>query len=104
MSIEIEIHVVDLRCASLFAREELSEGELARANRFSSPLLAQRFTSSRVALRRLLGRRLGGTEPCNIPLAVGRYGKPRLDSNAPCSDVLFNSSRSKDMALIALAE
>lgn len=104
MAIEIEIQIVDLRRDDLFCLDQISASEKARADRFASPLLARRFTSSRVALRRSLSQRLGRLQPRQVSLTVGPHGKPRLGPGAPDCDLQFNMARSKDTALIAFAQ
>jgi 4'-phosphopantetheinyl transferase len=77
----------------------LSAEERARAERFGTELLKQRWIAGRATLRLLLGRVLG-IAPASVPLTRGRRGRPELAA-APID---FNVSHTQGMALIAIAD
>ncbi len=83
----------------------LSESERSRASRFSRVDLRRRYERCRVALREILGRRLG--EPPDR-LRIDRHleGKPYLPDfgRLPDEGLQFNLSHSGDQAVIALVE
>ena len=74
----------------------LSDDERERAARLSRP---EPWIAARVALRSVLGQRLG-VAPSELVFALGRHGKPEL----PGSGVHFNLAHSGERALIAVAE
>ena len=82
-------------------REELasllSSDERDRADRFYFSPDCARFTTTRAALRLLLGRYLSAS-PQEIRFAYSGYGKPRLSEDV---GVQFNVSHTKDMAMFA---
>jgi 4'-phosphopantetheinyl transferase len=77
----------------------LSTEERARAERFGTELLKQRWIAGRATLRLLLGRVLG-LAPSSVPLTRGRRGRPELAAAPPD----FNVSHTRGMALIAIAD
>jgi 4'-phosphopantetheinyl transferase len=77
----------------------LSIEERARAARFGTELLKQRWIAGRATLRMLLGGVLA-IAPSAVPLMRGRRGRPELAA-AP---VDFNVSHTLGMALIAIAQ
>ena len=78
----------------------LSTSELERAARFRFDDDATRYTIGRGLLRRLLARYVGGS-PSEIELGETEHGRPvRLHPQAH-SDLDFNLSHSKDLALFA---
>ena len=77
----------------------LSNEERARAERFGTELLKQRWIAGRATLRSLLGRVLG-IAPSSVPLTRGRRGRPELAAAA----IDFNVSHTRGMALIAIAD
>jgi 4'-phosphopantetheinyl transferase len=77
----------------------LSIEERARAERFGTELLKQRWIAGRATLRMLLGPVLG-IAPSALPLTRGRRGRPQLAA-APID---FNVSHTRGMALIAIAD
>ena len=74
----------------------LSADERERAARLTRP---ERWISARVALRTVLGERLG-VAPSEIVFALGEHGKPEL----PGSELRFNLAHSGDRAVIAVAD
>ncbi len=70
--------------------------ELQRADRFRFPHDRERFVIAHALLRTLLGRYLG-SEPAEIGIARGPYGKPYVEG----TDLSFNLSDTKDALLIA---
>ncbi len=79
----------------------LSPDELDRARRYRLERDRRRFVVSRAALRHLLGSYLG-MDPGSVPLVAGPHGKPRLARHAS-SRLCFNTSRSEDLAVFAVA-
>ncbi len=77
----------------------LSSAERARAERFGTELLKQRWIAGRATLRLLLGRVLA-IAPSSVPLTRGRRGRPELAA-APID---FNVSHTRGMALIAIVD
>ncbi len=80
-------------------REGLNEAEIARTNRLLDPALRRRKAWSRIALRSILGQRLGCL-PCEVPLRLSPAGRPYL----PGRGIDFNVSHAGDSALIALLD
>jgi len=78
----------------------LSPAESARAARFGTDLLRQRWIAGRTTLRLLLGRALR-IAPEAVPLARGRRGRPQLAGTGAGID--FNVSHTGSVALIAIA-
>lgn len=76
----------------------LSPDELDRAARIPDERIRRRYAIGRVALRRLVGERLGVT-PTELRFVYGARGKPSLEG----AGVSFNLSHSGDLALIALS-
>jgi len=81
-------------CAALLAPEEQ-----ARAARFGTERLRQRYIVGRATLRRLLGQAMGRL-PADVPLHCGRRGRPELTI---ATTIDFNVSHAGDIALIGLA-
>lgn len=77
----------------------LSAAEHARADRFGTPELRDRYVTGRATLRTLLGRHLG-VPPEAVTIERGRRGRP-FAPMAPAVD--FNISHTRDVALIAIA-
>jgi 4'-phosphopantetheinyl transferase len=78
----------------------LSPFERARAERYGSRHLAQRYTRGRAALRWILAQHLR-MPPERIPIERGYRGRPRLQGR---SDVDFNVSNTRDVALVGVVE
>lgn len=97
---EIEVWRIALDEVDLAAAAEiLDRDELGRADRFAAAVLRRRFLARRVALRQILGGRLG-VAPGRIALGSGAHGKPRvLDPPGP----FFNLSHSGALALLAIS-
>ncbi|MBG0811069.1 4'-phosphopantetheinyl transferase superfamily protein [Methylosinus sp. H3A] len=76
----------------------LTAEERERALRFLRHEDRLRMISTRAALRRLLGERLG-VDPSTLRFTAGRYGRPEL-----AGGVSFNVSHSGDFALIAISQ
>jgi 4'-phosphopantetheinyl transferase len=92
---------VDLWTISLSnpAPSQLSEDEIARANRFKFEEDRIRWTRARSSLRMILSR-YAGDDPFRLGFVYGKHGKPAL---LPFSDVEFNLSHAGDWAMIAIA-
>jgi 4'-phosphopantetheinyl transferase len=75
--------------------DTLSADERERAARLRDP---GPWTVARGALRQLLGTRLG-VAPAEVTLIAGPHGKPEV----PGSDVRFNVSHTRSLAVVALA-
>lgn len=77
----------------------LSPAEHARAARFGTPTLRQRYILGRATLRALLGERLG-MPPHAVDIVRGRRGRPQLRAPAGLD---FNVSHTADLLLVGLA-
>ena len=75
----------------------LSSDERDRAERFHFNRDCSRFTTTRAALRLLIGKYLSAS-PQEITFAYSGYGKPRLSDDVGFQ---FNVSHTKDMAMFA---
>jgi 4'-phosphopantetheinyl transferase len=75
----------------------LSPEEVARANRYGTDALRDRYVAGRAALRQTLGERLG-MAPADVDIRRGPRGRPRLE---PPGDVDFNVTHTRGIALIA---
>ena len=78
----------------------LDEHERARAARFAFERDRQRYVAAHVALRQVLGQRIG-RPPASLRFETGAFGKPRLRGEPRCA---FSLSHSGDQALIALSD
>ncbi len=78
----------------------LSPAETARASRFGTDVLRQRWIAGRTSLRLVLGRALD-LPPAEVPLARGRRGRPQLADAS--SRIDFNVSHTGGVALIGIA-
>jgi len=76
----------------------LSAGEHARAARFGSALLRDRYVIGGAALRAVLGETLK-LAPAEVAIVRGPRGRPRLDSDAALD---FNISHTHDIALLGV--
>jgi 4'-phosphopantetheinyl transferase len=95
----IETVCVDLDRAALAGGESmLDAAERARAAAFRFERDRRRFIARRVALRVLLGRRLGRA-PEIIRYTANRFGKPRLAKGG----LAFNASHARGIALFAFS-
>lgn len=77
----------------------LAPAERARAARFGSEALAQRYIAGRALLRWLLGRTLE-LPPHAVPIVRGVRGRPQLEGN---TDIDFNVSHTAGSALVGIA-
>jgi 4'-phosphopantetheinyl transferase len=77
----------------------LSAQELARAGRFGTAQLRERWIAGRATLRSLLGRALG-LDPAEVRLQRGVRGRPELKRKYALD---FNVSHTGDTAIIAIA-
>src|SRR2546429_1616669 len=80
----------------------LSDRERERARRFAFDPDRNRFIVARALLRQLLAARLG-ERPEAVELASGARGKPALAGRFATSDLRFNVSHCKDVAVYALS-
>lgn len=78
----------------------LSADELARAQRFVSPLHRARFVASHMGMRLVLSRYLMAP-PSELEFTMGEHGKPRLVGG---SGLEFSLSHSGGVALLAVAD
>ena len=76
----------------------LSAAEHARAARFGSPLLRDRYVVGRAGLRTVLAEVLG-VSAGSVAIVRGPRGRPQLDAGAPLD---FNVSHTRDVALIGV--
>jgi 4'-phosphopantetheinyl transferase len=84
-------------------RRSLSHDEMSRASRFRNAIDADRFLTSRAALRVVLGR-YTGQHPSEIRFVVGEYGKPHLRrERGDRGPLAFNVTHSGSWCLIAVA-
>ena len=81
----------------------LSGEETARAQRFGTEPLRQRWIVGRATLRLLLGRVLG-IAPAAVALTRGRRGRPQLAASLSTTSIDFNVSHTRGMALIGIAD
>lgn len=79
------------------AERLLDEDERSRWRRLKTAKVAARFFAAHVALRVILGGRLG-EPPQSLRFARSPNGKPHLADN----DIAFNLSHSEDVALVAV--
>lgn len=77
----------------------LDESEVARAHRSLGSPSTARFVTARAASRVILGRLLG-VAPRDVPISIGRYGRPELKRATTC----FNISHTKGLILVAVRE
>jgi 4'-phosphopantetheinyl transferase len=77
----------------------LDDSERARAERFRMKRDRARFISHHAFTRRVLARYLG-VVPADIDMRVAAHGKPEID---PGYGVMFNTSRSGGLSLVAVA-
>ena len=100
-SVELYWLDLDASASGLAALERsLSTEEVARADRFYTTLLRDRFIAGRGWLRRLLGVRLG-VAPESVAIEYGAHGKPHLADRHP--RVEFSVSHCGPTAVIALS-
>ena len=92
----IELHRVE---AVAVSDASLSAEERERAARYRVEPARVAFVAVRVALRRVLGERLG-VPAADVPLVLDRYGRPGV----PGAQLSFNVSHSGAIGLIALAD
>lgn len=91
---------LDAEAASLPSlRAWLSPAEHARAMRFASNTLAQRYLQGRAALRWVLAQLLR-VRPDEVPIERGRRGRPQL---ANSGNLDFNVSNTRNIAFVATA-
>jgi len=90
---------LDRRCADAAALARLlSDAERARAARFGTDRLRDRWIAGRATLRELLAPVLG-TTPQDVPLRRGRRGRPEIAIDGA---VDFNVSHTRGAAAIAV--
>ena len=99
----IEIWCINLssdRAAAVGAKatKSLSASERARAERFRFPQESRNFTASHVALRHILGAKLG-CSPEFVRFVKDEQGKPQMAGGRP----FFSLTHSRDVALVALS-
>jgi 4'-phosphopantetheinyl transferase len=97
------IHIWRLRAADRLAKDNyltyLQPEERERAGRLLFPADQQQSIASRGTLRLLLRHYTGAEHPRDLPLAYGEQGKPYIAD----SDLRFNLSHTRDLALFAFA-
>lgn len=79
----------------------LSSGEIARANRYHFERHRQKFIVARVRLRQILAQYLQ-CDAANICFDYNEQGKPTIKNTR--SNIHFNLSHSKDLALLAVCQ
>jgi phosphopantetheinyl transferase/N-acetylglutamate synthase-like GNAT family acetyltransferase len=80
---------------------ELSEEERARAARFATDAIRNRWLHGHVAMRRILARE-AGVPPSAIGYGTGEHGKPFVASPAG-TGIEFSYSDAEDLALLAVS-
>jgi 4'-phosphopantetheinyl transferase len=80
--------------------KRLTDEERGRAAQIRTEAGRTRWIAARAALRTILAGYLD-TDPANVPLRFGPYGKPELALDP--LPLRFNLSHSKDLALVALS-
>ena len=101
MNCEIDVWLIDLpEGAELAGRDIalLSPAEQARLRGYQAPRAALEFALTRIALRRILGDRLG-LPPARVALATADGGKPFIDGAPRCR---FNVTHAGSLAAIAV--
>jgi 4'-phosphopantetheinyl transferase len=83
-------------------RSILSSDELARASRFHFPVHANRFITSRMAIRTILGAYLG-ISPRDLAFEQTQYGRPFLSAALNPLMLSFNLSHSQDLGVFAIS-
>jgi 4'-phosphopantetheinyl transferase len=78
----------------------LSTEELGRKARFVFERDRERFSRTRIGLRRLISSYLG-TTPADVCFVQNEFGKPRVQGD---STIGFNVSHSEDVAIIAVGQ
>ena len=101
MNCEIDVWLVDLSDEAVLAHDMalLSDSEQTRFRRFISLRAGREFASTRIALRRILGSRLG-LAPEQVALST-RAGKPFIEGAPRCC---FNVTHASGLAAIAVHE
>jgi len=100
---EVQLWRVDLEALSVDEsgwKEVLSSDELTRAARFHFPCDRQHFVASRGLLRKILARYLA-TDPKQLTFSYSKTEKPSLGRAHAGSDVMFNVTHSRGIALFA---
>ena len=82
-------------------RESLSQGELARAQKFESDAKYREYIVTRGLLRQVLTS-MAGLDIAGVDFLDGEHGKPCLDSRVAGETIAFNVSHSHGLALVAL--
>ena len=80
---------------------DLSEGELARLDRFYFERDRRRYLVSHCWLHRLLGSYLG-VPASAVQFEIAEHGKPHLGADLSGSDLRFNLAHSGEIALLAV--
>lgn len=81
----------------------LSDDELARADRYALPEVADHFVVGRATLRVILAQRLE-VEPRQISFRYGVHGRPELGEPWNSSGVFFNLTHSHGLALLGMTQ
>jgi len=95
-SLDLEKEALD-RCASV-----LSQDEKLRASRFLFPRDRDHFVAARGILRELLGK-YAAIPPAQLEFKYGGHGKPAVRAESGESQVHFNLSHSRGLAIYAFA-
>lgn len=102
--IEVDVWHLDLDALNEDRAAEaiLSQDEVHRAQQFREERDRARWTSGRVALRRILSGYCE-TEPDRVRFAYNEFGKPAFAESGPDALPSFNMSRAGQFALCAVA-
>lgn len=107
--VEVWLVAVDREAVDLEDVDVLDEVETEQLHRLIRPEDRRRYLVAHVALRRILGARLGcpagqvalGREPC--PVCGGAAGRPTVDGPGGREPVHFSLSHDQDLVLIGLS-
>ncbi len=97
---ELQVWHIDLDRTAGDLTDGLSPDEVNRAQRFIQERDRNRFIRARGAMRTILGERLG-VSAAELEFGLGEHGKPFI--RRPESDIEFNLTHSRGMALLAVS-
>ncbi|MCP4129249.1 MAG: 4'-phosphopantetheinyl transferase superfamily protein [Gammaproteobacteria bacterium] len=97
---ELQVWHIDLDRTAGDLTDGLSPDEVSRSQRFIQERDRNRFIRARGAMRTILGNRLG-VPAAQLEFGLGEHGKPFI--RRPESDIEFNLTHSRGMALLAVS-
>ncbi|MCP3671943.1 MAG: 4'-phosphopantetheinyl transferase superfamily protein [Gammaproteobacteria bacterium] len=98
---ELQVWHIDLDRTAGDLTDGLSTDEVSRAQRFIQERDRNRFVRARGAMRTILGNCLG-VSAAELEFGLGEHGKPFI--RRPESNLEFNLTHSRGMALLAVSE